>query len=137
MISNSEWEVMRIIWTLENVGSSEIIKILSEKKQWSPSTIKTLISRLVDKKLISYRKVSNKNIYYSNFTEKDGVFSIISDVLNKVCSKKIPNILEIIVENTEMSKKDIAQLEKILKKKILTAPETVKCNCVAGQCMCK
>lgn len=137
MISNSEWEVMRIIWTLENVGSSEIINILKDKKNWSPSTVKTLISRLVEKKLISYKKIANKNIYYSKLTEKEGVSNIIYDVLNKVCSKKIPNILEIIVENTEMSKNDIEQLEDILKKKKLIAPDTVKCNCVQGQCMCK
>lgn len=137
MISNSEWEVMRIIWTLENVGSTEIINILKGKKNWTPSTVKTLISRLVEKKLISYKKISNKNTYYSNFTEKEGYSIVISAVLNKFCSRKIPNILELIVENTEISKKDIEKLEKILRAKKVSAPDSVNCNCIAGQCTCK
>lgn len=48
-ISDAEWEVMRIIWTLETASSSEVIKELQAKKDWSESTIKTLMGRLVQK----------------------------------------------------------------------------------------
>ena len=50
-ISDAEWEVMRIIWTLETASSSEVIKELQAKKDWSESTIKTLMGRLVQKGL--------------------------------------------------------------------------------------
>ena len=50
-ISNSEWEVMRVLWASEEQKSSDIIRILQEKFYWSPSTIKTLLGRLVDKKI--------------------------------------------------------------------------------------
>lgn len=55
-ISDAEWEVMRIIWTLDEVKSSEIIDQLSEKMSWTESTIKTLIRRLVDKGLVKIKK---------------------------------------------------------------------------------
>ena len=32
-ISNSEWEVMRIIWTLEPVSSTKVIQELQAKKK--------------------------------------------------------------------------------------------------------
>lgn len=48
-ISEAEWEVMRVIWARKQLKSSDIIDILQEKFQWSPSTIKTLLGRLVDK----------------------------------------------------------------------------------------
>ncbi|VHF24886.1 CopAB ATPase metal-fist type repressor [Streptococcus pyogenes] len=48
-ISNAEWEVMRVVWTYGTVKSSDIITILRKKYQWSDSTIKTLIGRLVKK----------------------------------------------------------------------------------------
>ncbi|MBT9003455.1 BlaI/MecI/CopY family transcriptional regulator, partial [Lactobacillus delbrueckii subsp. bulgaricus] len=51
-ISDSEWEVMRIIWTLEPVSSTKIIQELQAKKDWSESTIKTLLRRLVKKDLL-------------------------------------------------------------------------------------
>ena len=55
-ISNSEWEVMRIIWTLEPVNSTKVIQELQAKKNWSESTIKTLLRRLVKKNLLEPSK---------------------------------------------------------------------------------
>ena len=34
-ISDSEWEIMRIIWTLEPVSSTIIIQELKAKHDWS------------------------------------------------------------------------------------------------------
>lgn len=49
-ISAAEWEVMRVVWASGDIKSSDIITILRKKYQWSDSTIKTLIGRLVEKK---------------------------------------------------------------------------------------
>ena len=48
-ISEAEWEVMRVVWSNNQVTSKLVIEILKEKKSWSVSTIKTLLSRLVEK----------------------------------------------------------------------------------------
>ncbi len=48
-ISDAEWEVMRVVWVSGDIKSSDIITILRKKYQWSDSTIKTLIGRLVKK----------------------------------------------------------------------------------------
>lgn len=50
-ISDAEWEVMKIIWNKEEVTSGEIISELQEKSEWKASTIKSLISRLLNKAL--------------------------------------------------------------------------------------
>lgn len=51
-ITKTEWEIMRILWTQGECYSSDVIALLSEKFDWKPSTVKTLISRLV-KRVIS------------------------------------------------------------------------------------
>lgn len=57
-ISAAEWEVMRVVWASGDIKSSDIITILRKKYQWSDSTIKTLIGRLVKKffNVLSARK---------------------------------------------------------------------------------
>jgi predicted transcriptional regulator len=62
-ISDSEWEAMRIIWTLEPVSSTKIIEKLQAKKDWSESTIKTLLRRLVKKNLLSTKKEGRRFVY--------------------------------------------------------------------------
>ncbi|ARW18982.1 Transcriptional repressor CopY [Pediococcus pentosaceus] len=50
-ISQSEWETMRVIWTLQKATSHQIIEILEEKLGWKASTTKTYLGRLVKKGL--------------------------------------------------------------------------------------
>ncbi|KRL81826.1 hypothetical protein FC36_GL001421 [Ligilactobacillus equi DSM 15833 = JCM 10991] len=50
-ISSAEWEVMRVIWTLNSASSRQIIDQLQTKMNWSPSTVKTLLRRLTEKSL--------------------------------------------------------------------------------------
>lgn len=45
----SEWEVMRIIWTKRSVSSLDVIEVMQRKRDWSESTIKTLLGRLTKK----------------------------------------------------------------------------------------
>lgn len=49
-ISEAEWEVMRVIWTLGESDAATINDVLKEKMQWKFATVKTLLGRLVKKK---------------------------------------------------------------------------------------
>jgi len=62
-ISEAEWEVMRVVWSNNQVTSKLVIEILKEKKSWSVSTIKTLLSRLVEKDMLQTEKIGNKFLY--------------------------------------------------------------------------
>ncbi len=48
-ISNAEWRIMKIIWMEGKQTSTDLIAVLSERFDWSKSTIKTLLFRLVEK----------------------------------------------------------------------------------------
>ncbi len=56
-ISNAEWRVMKIIWMEGKQTSTDLIAVLSERFDWSKSTIKTLLTRLVEKGLLDQRKI--------------------------------------------------------------------------------
>ena len=55
-ISDSEWEVMRVIWTQESTTAQEIIDILGQTMDWKPATIKTLLGRLVKKESVKAKR---------------------------------------------------------------------------------
>ena len=41
-ISEAEWEVMRVVWTLGEVDAQTISETLSHRMKWKLATIKTL-----------------------------------------------------------------------------------------------
>lgn len=55
-ISDSEWEVMRVIWTLGQANAQQIIQILADSMDWKVATVKTLLGRLVKKKRFGLNK---------------------------------------------------------------------------------
>lgn len=42
-ITDSEWEVMRVVWAQNKTTSKDIRDIIENKKNWKPATTKTLI----------------------------------------------------------------------------------------------
>lgn len=52
-ITDSEWEVMRAIWTMGQPTSRELIDAMAELQGWSDSTTKTLLHRLIKKRRLN------------------------------------------------------------------------------------
>lgn len=136
-ISSAEWEVMRVVWTKEKTTSRFIIDVLSEKYEWSDSTVKTLLRRLVDKNMLSSMKEGKKFIYQAKVQESDAILSDIKGRFEKICLKKQRSVLMELIKNVPMTLYDIELLEKVLQEKKKTAVKEVFCNCIKGQCRCK
>ena len=135
-ITDAEWEAMRVVWANDRVTSKKIISVLQEKMDWTPSTIKTILGRLVEKGALNIELEGRKFIYTTNIEEKKAVRDYAEDILNRICNKKVGNVIESIIEDHVLSFDDIDRLEKILEMKKSFAVEEVDCNCPEGQCEC-
>lgn len=51
VITDAEWEIMRMVWSLGQVNSSHLIELVQQKRDWQAPTVKTLLGRLVKKRL--------------------------------------------------------------------------------------
>ena len=49
VITDAEWEIMRVIWANGQMTSREIIDTIHSISDWKEGTIKTLINRLTQK----------------------------------------------------------------------------------------
>lgn len=135
-ISESEWEIMRVVWANQTVTSREVIEVLADKMGWKESTIKTLMGRLVDKGILTTTKDGRKYIYTASIDETDTVKNYSEDILSRVCNKQNGSVLNHLIEEAELSKADIEDLIELLQEKAQVAPDVVPCQCVPGQCEC-
>lgn len=136
-ITDSEWEVMRVVWAQNKVTSSEIIEVLQQKRDWKPATTKTFIGRLVNKGMLETETKGKKYIYSSKVNEGELIKASLDDFFNNICSTKVGNTIAQLLSNATLSFKDIELLEEVLEMKKMDAVEEVPCNCVPGQCKCK
>ena len=66
-ISDAEWQVMKIIWMQGEQTSSDLIRVLAERFDWSKSTIQTLLARLVEKECLTRKKEGKSFCLFSPF----------------------------------------------------------------------
>lgn len=129
-ISNAEWEIMRLLWTLKHATSRQLIDLLSEKFDWKDATIKTLLRRLVDKNYVRIKEDGRSFIYYPNVSEQPTINHQIMNAFNKICQMHVGETLDFVLNQVPLSQKDIKQLEKTLAAKKKDAPDILKCNCL-------
>lgn len=134
-ITAAEWQVMRIVWTLGQTTSSQVITILQRKKDWKPATVKTLLRRLVTKGALSTTRQGRSFIYKPLVKEQSTMDQVAEDLFDNICERCVGRTLNHVIDHATLSKADIAALQAELAKKEATAPEEVKCNCVPGMDM--
>lgn len=136
-ISNAEWEIMRVVWTKEETTSSQILEILEQKTDWTASTVKTLLKRLVDKGYLATQRSGKSFLYSALVSEEEAINRQADELFDKFCQRKHTAIIKHLVETTLMTMADINDLQALLLSKKEEALEEVSCNCIPGQCRCK
>lgn len=135
-ISPSEWEIMKVAWSNDQVTNNYIFEVLSEKMDWKMSTVKTLVRRLTDKGYLSAEKNSRQFVYKPLINQDEAYLSAGEDFLDSVCNRKVGGILTKLVKEYDISQDDLDDLIKVAQEKKESAPEQVACHCLPGQCTC-
>lgn len=135
-ITPSEWEVMRVLWANGELGSSDIVTVLQKKREWKPTTTKTLLSRLVAKGYVETKSIGNRYLYRPTIEESEAWDDAAKDLFSFVCSRNRAKKLARLIDARVLSHEDITVIEASLAKAKETSVEDIVCDCFKGQCSC-
>src|SRR5262245_44514016 len=84
-ISETEWEIMKIVWSRAPVSSGDIIdELVAADSTWHPVTAKTLLNRLVEKGALAFHKEGRAYLYRPRVSERDCVRAASESFLQRV-----------------------------------------------------
>ena len=129
-ISDAEWQVMKIIWMQGEQTSTDLIRVLAERFDWSKSTIQTLLARLVEKECLTRKKEGKFFVYSALLTLDQSRDLLVQDIKDKVCSRRIKNLLADLIVECDFTLADLEGLEEVISKKKSSAVTEVRCNCM-------
>ena len=129
-ISDAEWQVMKIIWMQGEQTSTDLIMVLAERFDWSKSTIQTLLARLVEKECLTRKKVGKSFVYSALLTLDQSRDLLVQDIKDKVCSRRIKNLLADLIVECDFTQADLEGLEEVISKKKSSAVTEVRCKCM-------
>ena len=129
-ISDAEWQVMKIIWMQGEQTSTDLIRVLAERFDWSKSTVQTLLARLVEKECLTRKKEGKSFVYSALLTLDQSRDLLVQDIKDKVCSRRIKNLLADLIMECDFTQADLADLETVISEKKASAVAEVRCNCM-------
>ncbi|HGR3223056.1 TPA: CopY/TcrY family copper transport repressor [Streptococcus pneumoniae] len=129
-ISDAEWKVMKIIWMQGEQTSTDLIRVLAERFDWSKSTVQTLLARLVEKECLTRKKEGKSFVYSALLTLDQSRDLLVQDIKDKVCSRRIRNLLADLIVECEFTQTDLEDLEAVISEKKSSAVTEVRCNCM-------
>ena len=129
-ISDAEWQVMKIVWMQGEQTSSDLIRVLAERFDWSKSTIQTLLARLVEKECLTRKKEGKSFVYSALLTLDQSRDLLVRDIKDKVCSRRIKQLVADLIMGCDFTLADLADLETVISEKKVSAVAEVRCNCM-------
>ena len=116
-ISETEWEVMKVLWTRAPLSADEIIAQLAKRDDWHPKTAKTLLNRLVKKKALGFEKEGRAYSYFPLVKEAECVRAESDSFLERVFGGSLTPMLMHFAERKKMSPEQIRELRRLLDRK--------------------
>ena len=116
-ISESEWQVCKVLWRNSPLTANEIVSQLEDSSDWSPRTIKTMLNRLIKKGALDYESIGREYHYFPRISEEECVASHTQSFVERVFSGEAGAMVAAFIKQQRLSKREIAELKAILKEK--------------------
>ncbi len=116
-ISDSEWLIMSEFWRLGEATAKGIMSAMEDHQSWQPTTVQTLINRLVQKGALGRRKEGREFIYSPLVDQNHCSHAASRSFMDRVFGGKLAPLLATFMERHECSPEDIAELKRLLEDK--------------------
>lgn len=116
-ISDSEWEVMTVLWARAPQGAQEVIAALAGRRRWNSRTVRTFLNRLVKKGAVSYVTEGNRYLYRPAVSREQCIREESRSFVSRVFAGDAGAMLVQFVQQARLSAEEIRQLRKALEAK--------------------
>lgn len=116
-ISESEWEIMNVLWDKAPQTANDIILSLQESTDWKPKTIRTLLDRLVQKDVVGVNKDQRVYTFYPLYSQEECQRAETESFIKRIYGGTMKSMLVQFIHEDTLSDDDINELRTILNKK--------------------
>jgi len=110
-ITDAEWEVMEALWPRESCTAAEVVQALATERDWTETTIKTMLTRLVKKGVLEASREGRRFHYRAICSRDQAVKAQAGRLLDRVGTSPL---LSFFVEHGNLQAPDVAALRELL-----------------------
>lgn len=114
-LTEAEWQIMKALWENWPATARQIADRLPEDINWAYTTIKTMLSRLVDKKAVKEAKKGNVGLYEPIVTRKNAQRIALKSLVNQAFDGAFGPLMHFLVEDQKLTDNQREELLEVLK----------------------
>lgn len=116
-LTGAEWEIIKAVWKKEPCTAPEIQQTLLRETEWTYSTVRTLMDRMVAKGLLTAEKAGKVTLFRSAVTRRQAQRSELLYALKHAFNGALTPMVQCLLDASDLSPKDLADLEAALEAK--------------------
>ncbi len=116
-LTGAEWAIIQAVWENEPCAAPAVQELLENRKDWTYSTVKTLMDRMVTKGLLKTKRIRNLILYRSAITKLQAQKSEVMRTVKRAFDGALTPMMQFLLDNNALSQKQLNELEALIKKK--------------------
>lgn len=105
---------MEQLWDHGSMTIMELFHALEVDPGWSKSTVNTMLKRMMDKEIISYKEGEKARQYYPLVSRDEAAVAETESLLDKIYEGSVSLMMSTLVKKKKISKKELDELYDIL-----------------------
>lgn len=114
-ISEAEQAVMEVLWREAPLAAADVAERVDPNRGWSMRTVKTLLSRLLAKGVLSHEEEGRRYLYRPTIRREDYVAQESGRLIERMFGGRVTPLVAHLAERDLLSDRDIAEIEALLK----------------------
>lgn len=116
-LTELELEIMKIVWDHDTVTVRDVYETLLKRRKVAYTTVMTMMKILERKKYLKKDQAERAYVYRPTQPRRQVIGAIVRDFVNRVFNGAAEPLLVHLVEEHDLSKKDLAEIARIRKGK--------------------
>ena len=113
-LTDAEWELMNALWQRHPATARDIIEQLPDESRWAYTTVKTMLTRLVQKGAIAEKKRGAISVYDPLVSQQLARKHALKTLVDQVLGGAVEPIMHFLIEEKKLSAKERQRLIQML-----------------------
>ena len=116
-LTEGEWAIIQAVWAKEPCAAPDVQESLASEQNWSYSTVKTMMDRMVAKGLLTAERIRNLILYRSAITRTEAQSGEVMRAIRRAFNGAMTPMMQFLLDNGELSCDQLEDLEAMIKTK--------------------
>jgi predicted transcriptional regulator len=113
-LSQSQQEIMEIVWERGEVSAVEVREILSKKRALAKNTVRTLLDRMEEKGWLKHREVGRTYLYSAVQPREASIGQKVLEVVEHVCGGSPEELVTALLDYRGLTADELKRIRALL-----------------------